>query len=706
MGKVSVVIPVYNTEEYIETCLNSVLEQTYEDIEILLINDGSDKNCSAYLEKLSKIDARVKLIHSEVNKGVGHARNLGIANATGTFIYFLDSDDYIPRDTLELLVSHINDNEMIKGSIRNTYLNRSFVAVFQGLFNPTIYTDNRFELFKGNSILNCLIRRDFIQKHNLSFNENIRIFSDLPFIIEALINTEYVFYLREAVYFKRKRNDPFSNPSLSQSDEKIKIKNFFTMYKYLKDRYKDKHISHFLDKQFLNYYRQDIIVYLKNSTNIDGVFQDLVNIVKYIDKELIQEYDLFFSKELLSLKSGKIKKFKRLSARFHFYRDLRDALKSKRQFKQFLYKRVFTKLPMNNKLIFFESFLGKNYSDSPKYIYEYLINTKRKGYKFVWSFNEKTTIPGNAKQVKRFSLPYFYYLARAKYWVSNSRLPKYLDKREGNIYLQTWHGTPLKKLVFDMEDVYSADPNYKENFYYQSRRWDYLSSANEYSTEIFRRAFKYDKEILEFGYPRNDILYQKNNDHDINRLKKQLKIPEDKKVILYAPTWRDDAYFSRGKYSFELQLDLEKMRSQLGNEYIILLRMHYFIANQIDLSGFEEFAYDFSSYDDIAELYLVSDILITDYSSVFFDYAHLKRPILFYTYDLEKYRDQLRGFYLDIEREVPGPLLMTTEEIIDAIKNIEQVSSDYSTRYNTFYNRFCKWDDGSAAKKTVETIFK
>src|SRR5699024_4673292 len=152
--------------------------------------------------------------------------------------------------------------------------------------------------------------------------------------------------------------------------------------------------------------------------------------------------------------------------------------------------------------------------------------------------------PGNPIQVKRFSLRYFYYLARAKYWVSNIRLPKYLDKRDGNIYLQTWHGTPLKTLVLDQKDIHSADPNYKRNFFNQSRRWDYLSSPNQYSSDIFRRAFRFDGKMLEFGYPRNDILYNENNAQSIQRLKEKMEIPTEKKVILYAPTWRDDEFYS------------------------------------------------------------------------------------------------------------------------------------------------------------------
>src|SRR5699024_12067996 len=142
-------------------------------------------------------------------------------------------------------------------------------------------------------------------------------------------------------------------------------------------------------------------------------------------------------------------------------------------------------------------------------------------------------------------------------------------------------------------------------------------------------------------------LYNWNSKLKVEDLQKRLNLLTDKKVILYAPTWRDDEFYSVGKYKFSLKLDLENMERALDEEYIIIFRMHYLIASNLDISDYPSFVFDFSNYSDISELYLVSDILITDYSSVFFDYANLKRPILFYTYDLEKYRNQLRGFYLD-----------------------------------------------------------
>src|SRR5699024_158032 len=137
---------------------------------------------------------------------------------------------------------------------------------------------------------------------------------------------------------------------------------------------------------------------------------------------------------------------------------------------------------------------------------------------------------------------------------------------------------------------------------------------------------------------------------------------------------------------------LHRMKEQFGDEYIILLRMHYGVASNIELTDLAGFAYDVSSYSDMSELYLMSDILITDYSSVFFDYASWKRPILFYTYDIEKYQGQLRGFYIDMATELPGPLLMNNDEVVDAIENIDAVSGKYSERYEEFYERFCSWD--------------
>ncbi len=703
MGKVSIIIPVYNTEKYAEECINSVIKQTHKNIEIILINDGSNMVCTTQLDTLKKRDNRIKLYQLPKRRGVGFARNFGVQQATGDYIYFLDSDDYIPPETIELLVGNIGKHQIIKGKIKTTDLSSGFTITFRGLFKPKVYTAKRFDLTKNNSVLNTLFNREFIVTQNIKFASNLQCFSDLDFLFPAFEKCDCVLYLEEAIYFHRKRNDPISDPSLSQLSPQQRIEDFLLAYTDLKFNLIEEEAHHGLDRNLLNFYRKEIISYFYDNDAINAIFPVLYKAIILMDKQILDSYDRILKKEIKTIVSGNMHKFKNVMKRHHLFRDIRIRLRKDR--KLFLYRRIFMKLPLKKKLVFFESFLGKSYSDNPKYIYEY-IQENYPEYKCVWSFREKKNIPGNAIQVKRFSLRYFYYLARAKYWISNSRLPKYLEKREGNIYLQTWHGTPLKKLVFDMDEIHSADPKYKENFYYQSRRWDFLNSPNEYSSIIFRRAFKYDKELLEFGYPRNDVLYQKNNREDILDLKRKINLPTNKKIILYAPTWRDDDYFAKGKYNFELQLNLQKMQERLGDEYIILLRMHYFIANDIDLSAWEGFAFNFSHYEDIAELYLVSDMLITDYSSVFFDYSNLKRPILFYTYDLEKYRDELRGFYLDINKDLPGPLLMNTDEVIYSIENIDKISNEYKTKYEEFYEQFCQWDDGNATEKTVKALFE
>lgn len=377
----------------------------------------------------------------------------------------------------------------------------------------------------------------------------------------------------------------------------------------------------------------------------------------------------------------------------------------------FIYKIVFKFLgiviPKNDKIIIFESFLGKQYSDNPRAIYEYLRENNPE-YKMFWSV-ERNSINKfkdyDVQTLHRFSVRWLILMNRAKYWVSNSRLPLWIPKPNKTIYIQTWHGTPLKKLALDMDEVHMPGTNtqqYKKNFITETAKWDYLVSPNAYSTEIFRRAFKFEKEIIESGYPRNDYLVNNNNENEMFKIKSRLKIPVNKKVILYAPTWRDHKFYGRGRYKFDIQMDLDLLKKEISDEYILLIRMHYLIAENIDLSKYDDFVYDLSLYEDIRDLYLISDMLITDYSSVFFDYAILNRPIIFYVYDLEEYRDTLRGFYFDIESKAPGPLVKTTKDLIKEINHANS-NNEASDKLMKFRKVFCALEDGKASELVVQS---
>lgn len=378
----------------------------------------------------------------------------------------------------------------------------------------------------------------------------------------------------------------------------------------------------------------------------------------------------------------------------------------------FIYKLLFSILGVilkkDEKIIVFESFLGRQFSDNPRAIYEYLKENDTR-YKMYWSVDKhhiEKFNQANINYIRRFSLKWMILMNRAKYWVTNSRLPLWIPKPIHTIYVQTWHGTPLKKLALDMEEVHMPaidTETYKRNFLKEVKKWDYLISPNQYSTEIFKRAFQFDKKIIESGYPRNDYLINNNNKKQIKLIKSKLQIPTEKKVILYAPTWRDNQFYDKGRYKFDIQMDLNLLRQELSEEYIIILRLHYLVAENLDLSTYEGFVYDFSHYEDIRDLYLISDLLITDYSSVFFDFANLKRPMIFYVYDIDEYRDRLRGFYFDFEKQAPGPLVQNTKELINAIKNIEHNFNE--EEFSSFYNKFCYLDDGFATERVVDEIF-
>jgi CDP-glycerol glycerophosphotransferase len=368
-------------------------------------------------------------------------------------------------------------------------------------------------------------------------------------------------------------------------------------------------------------------------------------------------------------------------------------------------------LPKDKNLVMFESFLGKQYSCNPRAIYEYL-KENHPQYKMYWSIDPRyihNFADKDIQYIKRFSVKWLFLMARAHYWVINSRMPLWIPKPRNTKYLQTWHGTPLKKLAMDIDEVHmpgTSTEKYKRNFYKESRNWDYLISPNAYSTEIFKSAFMFDKEMIESGYPRNDYLHLSNNEETIRNFKEKYLLPVNKKIVIYAPTWRDDQFYGKGRYKFDLDLDLALMREKLGEDYVVILRMHYLVSENFDLGPHEGFAYDFSNHEDIRELYMISDILITDYSSVFFDYANLGRPIIFYVYDIDKYRDSLRGFYFDLEQDAPGPLVKTTDKVIESIKEIESENFVVPENFQRFYEKFCYLESGQSAKRVVERVFK
>ncbi|WP_165978306.1 bifunctional glycosyltransferase/CDP-glycerol:glycerophosphate glycerophosphotransferase [Actinomadura darangshiensis] len=355
----------------------------------------------------------------------------------------------------------------------------------------------------------------------------------------------------------------------------------------------------------------------------------------------------------------------------------------------------------------FDSYSGSQYSCNPRAIYEELT---RRGtdLECVWvSRDGQFAVDGKAQTVMAGSREHYRTLARARYVVTNRELPPWYVKREGQTYIQTWHGTPLKRLAYDLRDMPYQRTERLDWMEREVARWDYLLTSSPHATQVMRRAFKYDGEVLETGYPRNDILSTPEWERIGTRIRKRLGIPAGKKVVLYAPTWRDDRHHAEGEHGFSLELDVETMRNALGDDHVLLLRAHHLITDRDRVTADcpDHFVIDVSRYPDIAELYMAADVLVTDYSSAMVDYAILGRPIVLYTYDLDWYRDHVRGFYLDLEAEAPGPIVKRSAEVAEAVKAAPGSEQDYADDYDRFFVKYCPHDDGQAASRAVDRIF-
>lgn len=364
-------------------------------------------------------------------------------------------------------------------------------------------------------------------------------------------------------------------------------------------------------------------------------------------------------------------------------------------------------VPINQNMALFESYRGINFSCNPKAILEEL-QSRRCGITCVISVNEpqkEKKIPG-CLYVKRLSLKYYYYLVRSRFFINNINFPGHLKKRPGSLHIQTMHGTPLKLMGADIIKI--SDRAHEINLlnqFIRAKRWDVLISPNQYTSDIFSRAYRYRGNILESGYPRNDILVNSKSDKEkIKNIKEGLKLPSGKKIVLYAPTWRDYEPNSKVTALSDIGIDMVALKKVIGSEYIVLFRLHHLLSSQLEFNDMDSFIFNVSDYPDSQALCLISDVLITDYSSIMFDYALLNKPIISYIYDYEKYI-QARGTYFDLIKEGPGAIALDMAMLLEELKNIDNFSSQYAEKLFAFQEKFCGWENGTASSQVVERYF-
>lgn len=370
-----------------------------------------------------------------------------------------------------------------------------------------------------------------------------------------------------------------------------------------------------------------------------------------------------------------------------------------------------------DKMVMFESYHGKRCGDSVRAIYEEMLKDDTfRDYTFVWAFSnpaehrELTENP-HTLVVKKGSRDYFRYYAASRFWINNVSIPDFFTPGRHQIYIETWHGTPLKRLGCDIttdSDPRQSKERMHQRYRIKGKKVTHFLSPSPYYTEKISSAFDVDPSreglFINSGYPRNDALFHASKEH-IAEFRKTLHIPEGKKVLLYTPTWRDNEYQTGQGFQYESTVNLGKLMDLLPEDYILLFRAHHQVGTSEIIQGTNRIL-DVTHVDDLNDLYLISDLMITDYSSTMFDYSVLKRPMVFHMYDLDRYQREIRGFYMDL-RELPGPITHTEEELAEAIvTQMDRFNYETDETYQAFHDKFNPWEDGQAARRVIEQCIK
>jgi len=364
----------------------------------------------------------------------------------------------------------------------------------------------------------------------------------------------------------------------------------------------------------------------------------------------------------------------------------------------FLYY-LFRIFPVQKNKIFIQNFNGKGYGDNPKYIIEEILR-RELNYTLVWSVAPMLAknFPRKVKTVPHKSIRAIYEEATAQFWIDNCRKQLYVRKRDSQYYIQTWHGMiNCKKVEKDAEEKLSA--YYVKQAKYDSTLANLFISDSTFSSQLYRSAFWYNGEILECGSPRGDILVNHTlNQSLINKVKNHFQITGTTKIALYAPTFRDNSNVDI--YDINYQLLLTSLQEQTKEPWVFLIRLHPNIADKSNLLSYSESIINASNYNDMQELMLASDMLITDYSDCMYEFALMNKPVFLYANDHAQYSKE-RGFYFDLF-SMPFPCAVTNSELADAILHFD--SANYVQSLEAFFQKVGVIRNGDASKKVVDRL--
>ncbi|MDD2409536.1 MAG: CDP-glycerol glycerophosphotransferase family protein [Bacilli bacterium] len=676
---ISIIIPVYNGEIYLSDCLDSILNQTYKNIEIIIINDGSTDSTQSIINLYNKKYDFIYNYYQE-KAGQGIARNKGLKYAKGDFIAFIDADDIINEKFLEKLYDSINEYNsdlaicdwMYYYDNNNTkYINKNKFMGYSLLENKTTELVLTADIY---FTVNKLYRKEFLTKNNIKYGEGY-IYEDYEFYIKTCVLANRIstvhnpyYYVRVNQYSTTKSNynsmlhyDSFLK-AIKVSLDGISFKNKYSkyyIYKYFLNRSHTYYSNRMPSKQVGKRFLKNVFLIL-NKNNYDLQLPlDTRKKDKIIFKYILPKSKINYFILINSL--TKNKKIKKIIKKYSF----KNILK----FNNFI-KSIYYKIQLKNN--FYANtvlFLGfdNRYIGNSKYFYDYLLE-KQNVYKNIY-FVTNLSIINYENRVIPNSFKFWKLLARSKNIIFETWVPANYKKRIGANWIQMWHGTPIKKMLFDSNELHisSIYENHKLIKYKDILRWNYLICENISNKSYFTESFLIDsKKVLAYGYPRVQYLADSiGNQSKTNQIKKYLNIPLNKKIIFYAPTWRDYNYKEK-KEDHNYLLDLNELKNKISNEYIILFKNHSFL-NTLNISNIINIDEDVETQD----LLLISDILISDYSSIIFDFVAIDKPIILYTNDIIKYQVS-RGLYSSVWKDLH---FSVTKNINGVLEKIDAINS-------------------------------
>lgn len=714
---ISVIVPVYNGSRDILRCIKSVLNQTYTNFELIVVDDKSTDDTIEVIKTIK--DERIVLIEKNENGGQGESRNIGIKISQGEYITFLDADDILkPYALSELLKAKGNRHADIVFGDWYYYKkeeDRKMPSNLWWLFNKKIIneTNKGSLLVIPNFPVAKLYNKDFLIKNNLSFGEGY-IYEDHVFYVGAIIKAQIISLCEKLIYevmvqdgstTRSNLNGDFHANSFIKATEEIYKRYGDSLIQYLPNYmtysvnrgflYSDLRMPKRIKYNFLNK-----LVDIHENHGLKKISKKDVSKLKEIRYILFSKkvnrvlrilaYELFLKKNKIPTLAKWYPNVK--SVVINFDNKRKTLLSKVRKSSVDKYKNIYLSedVVAGNVVLY-----GFDYKcvGNTKYLIEDIIDSGVFKKIYTVGFYHDGCI-----QLNRDTDNFYKAVATAKFHIMESWTPLNVVKRKDSIWIQLWHGTPLKKVLLDSpeSEIISKAPKHKLNKLKDIFRWDYILSQGSFSTEKFQTCFGLSEDqILSFGYPRTDILYDKKQ-HEliITKVRNFLGLNHNKKIIFYAPTWRDINYGKKKRdNSYLLGHDFF---SELDDDYIILFRGHPYHRDSID---FSEKIIDVSDYSDIQELLIVSDFLISDYSSVLVDYLILNKPFALYCTDLKEF-ERTRGIYNEYFTYFENYIFKDSGELIDYIR-----ASNFDEKVNNSCP-FINYENPSSSLKLLDFIKK